>query len=95
MSSVAGRIDPATPVATGWRLHDVRRAFVTHLAEQGHDESALDVCINHRASATRGGIRGVYQRAQRWAERVAALDAWNAFLDAHIGANVLPLRRAG
>jgi integrase len=68
-----------------WRPHDIRRSFVTQLAEQGVDEALLDLTINHRASGSRSGVRGVYQRSQRWAERVAALDAWNAYLDRQLG----------
>jgi hypothetical protein len=76
-----------------WRPHDIRRSFVTQLAEQGVDETLLDLIINHRASGSRSGVKGVYQRSQRWAERVAALDAWNAYLDQQLGENVAPLGR--
>jgi integrase len=95
IDAIADRICEDTPVAPGWRLHDVRRSFVTHLADAGHDEILLDLTINHRASRSRSGVRGVYQRAIRWPERVAALSAWNGHLDRALGENIRPLRRMG
>jgi integrase len=76
-----------------WRLHDFRRAFATTLGDAGVDETLLDLILNHRASGSRGGVKGVYQRARRWPERVQALDAWNAWLDRQLGENVASLRR--
>jgi integrase len=76
-----------------WRLHDLRRSFATTLGESGIDETLLDLILNHRASKSRSGVKGIYQRAERWAERVKALDAWNAYLDQQLGENVAPLRR--
>ena len=61
---------------TGWRWHDFRRSFASVLGEEGLPEPVLDACLNHRQSATRGGVLGVYQRAQRRPEQVAALKAW-------------------
>jgi integrase len=56
-------------------LHDIRRAFVSHLAGQ-FDIDALDQCLGH----VRGGVAGVYQRSQRWPERERALNAWAALI---------------
>lgn len=63
---------------TGWSFHDLRRAFVTHLAELGVPEVVADALLNHRQSATRGGVLGVYQKAQHWPARVEAINAWAA-----------------
>jgi integrase len=65
---------------TGWRWHDFRRSFASVLGEAGLPEPVLDACLNHRQSATRGGVLGVYQRAQRWPEQVAAMKAWGEAL---------------
>jgi len=56
-------------------LHDIRRAFVSHLAGR-FDIDLLDQCLSH----TRKGVLGVYQRSSRWPERVAALNAWAALI---------------
>jgi integrase len=48
----------------GWRMHDFRRSLVTIMADKaGGDVAVLDSLLNHAASATRGGVVGVYQRA--------------------------------
>ena len=44
----------------------------------------MDAVLNHRQAATRGGVLGVYQRAQRWPEQVKAMEAWGAILAAAI-----------
>jgi integrase len=80
----------------GWRWHDFRRSFATALGEAGIPEAVADAVLNHRQSATRGGVLGVYQRARRWPEQVKALEAWGAMLAAAIEgrgvhANVVPL----
>jgi integrase len=58
--------------AERFSLHDIRRAFVTALAERDHDIDLLDQVLSH----TRRGVLGVYQRAQRMAERERALSTW-------------------
>jgi integrase len=85
---------------TGWRFHDFRRSFATALGEIGVAEPVVDAVLNHRQSATRGGVLGVYQRAGRWPEQVAAMKRWHDILatalnDAAPAARgeVLPIRR--
>jgi integrase len=67
---------------TGWRLHDFRRSFATAMGEIGVAEPVLDAVLNHKQSATRGGVLGVYQRASRWPEQVRAMQAWGELLAA-------------
>jgi hypothetical protein len=55
-----------------------------------------DAVLNHRQSAARGGVLGVYQRASRWPEQVRAMELWGRLLaDAIEGrdadANALPI----
>jgi integrase len=83
----------------GWRFHDFRRSFATALGEAGISEAVADAILNHRQSATRGGVLGVYQRAVRWPEQVKAMEAWGDMLvDAIAGrtpdAKVVRLRSA-
>jgi integrase len=78
-------VDAALKVKLDWRLHDHRRSFVTALAEAGVHEAVLDAILNHRQSATRGGVLGVYQRAQRWPDQVQAMQTWSDLLSKQIG----------
>ncbi len=64
------------PALTGWTWHDFRRSFATALGEAGIPEAVADAVLNHRQSATRGGVLGVYQRASRWPEQVKAMEHW-------------------
>ena len=42
----------------GWTWHDTRRSFATALGEAGVSETVADAVLNHRQSATRGGVLG-------------------------------------
>jgi integrase len=64
------------PKARAFTFHDIRRSFVSHLAERGFDVDLLDQCLGH----TRKGVLGVYQRASRMAERSAAVNTWASLL---------------
>jgi integrase len=55
-----------------FNLHDLRRSFVSALAERGFDVDLLDQCLAH----SRKGVFGVYQRSSRWREKEAAMAAW-------------------
>jgi len=72
-----------------WRWHDCRRSFATALGEAGFAEPIVDAVLNHRQAATRGGVLGVYQRAQRWPEQVKAMNAWGEMLAAALGGREL------
>jgi len=69
---------------TGWRWHDFRRSFASALGEAGIAEPVADAVLNHRQSATRGGVTGIYQRAQPWPEQVKAMQVWNDMLSARV-----------
>ena len=89
------------PPLAGWTWHDFRRSFATALGEAGIPEAVADAVLNHRQSATRGGVLGVYQRASRWPEQVRAMQLWGRLLTAAIegrdgDVNVVPMPvRAG
>lgn len=76
---------------TGWRWHDFRRSFATTLGEAGVAESVADAMLNHKASATRGGVLGVYQRATNWPGQVQAMQAWGAALAAALAPKGKPV----
>lgn len=80
----------------GWTWHDFRRSFATALGEASIPEVMADAVLNHRQSATRGGVLGVYQRASRWPEQVKAMELWGKLLAEAIdggeaAANVVPI----
>ena len=65
--------------ARRFNLHDIRRSFVSALAEgdseqdeRGFDVDLLDQLLSH----TRKGVFGTYQRSSRWREKKAAMAAW-------------------
>lgn len=69
------RIDAAIDIEP-WRLHDLRRSMVTHMAEDlAIPPHIIEAAINH-VSGFRSGVAGVYNRAQYLTERRQALDAW-------------------
>jgi integrase len=70
-------------------IHDVRRAFVSHLAGS-FDVDLLDQCLGH----TRRGVLGVYQRSSRWPERIQALNRWaDLVLGVVEDRNIVPFHR--
>jgi integrase len=77
----------------GFRFHAVRRGFVTALGNQGFDADLLDGILNHSASETRSGVRGVYNRSERLQERGRAMNAWAALVMSALSGNVLELKR--
>ena len=64
----------------GWTIHDLRRSFVTHAAEDlGTPVAVIERAINH-VSGTFGGVVGTYNRAPLMKERVVLFDAWEAWV---------------
>jgi integrase len=64
-----------------WRLHDLRRSVVTHMAEIGIAPHIIEAVVNH-VSGHKGGVAGVYNRATYAAEKRAVLEAWAHHLEA-------------
>lgn len=83
-----------------WRLHDLRRAFATLMADAGFDDGLIDMTLNHVGSRTRSKVTRIYNLAQRWGEREHLLRAWCRLLDElsgngagdHSGADVVPFQ---
>lgn len=65
---------------SAWTWHDLRRSFVSIMAERGISEPVADAVLNHRRSGTRGGVLGVYQVAERWPDQREAMMAWGLAL---------------
>jgi integrase len=73
-----------------WRIHDIRRSFVTICAEHGADIGTLDAMLNHAASVTRGGVIGVYQRATLLEPARQVMRLWDSLLREAIGLPAAP-----
>ncbi|HEY7248218.1 MAG TPA: site-specific integrase [Xanthobacteraceae bacterium] len=65
-------------------FHAIRRGFVTVLGNRGFDADLLDGMLNHSASETRSGVRGVYNRSERLQERARAMNAWAELVTAAV-----------
>jgi integrase len=61
-------------------LHDIRRTVVSTLGDHGFDPQVVDTLLNHAAATTMGGVMGVYQRSDFWAQRRRAIEAWAELL---------------
>ena len=56
-----------------FNLHDVRRSFVSALAERDFD---VDSARSVPGAQPQGACSAVYQRSSRWREKEAAMAAW-------------------
>ena len=63
-----------------WRLHDLRRSVATHMAEIGVQPHIIETILNH-ASGHKGGVAGIYNRAQYAKEVKTALLRWSEHID--------------
>jgi integrase len=79
-AKAAGRQKPtAADALAPWRLHDLRRSVVTHMAEIGIQPHIIEAVVNH-VSGHKGGVAGVYNRATYAAEKRTALERWAEWL---------------
>ncbi len=84
-SKSKARLDARAPLAEPWRLHDLRRSFVTHCADRLRiAPHVIEATVNH-VSGSKAGVAGVYNRAEYLDERRAALNAWAGFLMRIVG----------
>jgi len=64
-----------------WQLHDLRRSFVTHMAEHKLAlPHIIEACVNH-VSGHKGGIAGVYNKARYSEEKREAFCAWARYIE--------------
>src|SRR5262249_8600652 len=68
-----GGVAPPMPA---WRLHDLRRSFVTHVNECGFAQPHVVEAIVNHVSGHLAGVAGVYNKALYLAERRQALELW-------------------
>ena len=66
-------------------LHDLRRTFSTLMAENTDaGEGLIDSLLNHKQSATRGGVIRHYQQAKHLEKRRAVMNQWGEILDTFV-----------
>jgi integrase len=78
-----------------WTPHDLRRTAATGMAEIGVQPHIIEAVLNH-VSGHKGGIAGIYNRAQYGSEKAQALARWDDHIAAVIKgrkSNVMPIRR--
>jgi hypothetical protein len=75
----SGSTPPWEPRRRGG-LHDLRRTFVTGLADLGIRPDVIEMAVNH-AGGLRGGGAGVYNKSELLPERRAALEHWAAHVE--------------
>ena len=66
-------------------LHDLRRTFSTLMAE--HTDVPMDIIdglLNHKQSATRGGVIKHYQQAKLLGKRREAMQSWERLLESFL-----------
>jgi integrase len=69
--------------------HGFRHVASTLLYEQGYPSDAIEKSLGHRI----GGVKGEYDHAQYFRDRVPMMQAWADFLDKlKAGADVIPIR---
>jgi integrase len=93
------RLDEALAgaVTKEWVLHDLRRTVATEMADQlAVQPHIIEAILNH-ASGHKGGVAGVYNRAQYLAEKKQALERWADYVVALVegrSVNVVPMRQS-
>jgi integrase len=87
-SKAKAALDARASALKHWTLHDLRRTAATGMAGIGIQPHVIEAVLNH-VSGHKGGIAGIYNRAQYSAEKAQALARW----DEHVGAVVHQRRR--
>ena len=69
-----------------WRLHDIRTAFASALAEAGEAETIVDRILNHSASGSAPStVARVYNQANQLPQRARVLDKWADIVTGNVG----------
>jgi integrase len=79
-SKIKRELDKAMGNPEPWRLHDLRRTFVTHLCELGISPHVVEQLVNHQGGH-RGGVAGVYNKSVLMPERTKALHRWSQHIE--------------
>ena len=69
---------------SAWVHHDLRRSTATGMAEIGIQPHIIEAVLNH-VSGHKGGIAGIYNRAQYGPEKAQALARWDQHISELVG----------
>jgi integrase len=69
---------------TDWTVHDIRRTVATGMADIGIAPHIIEAVLNH-VSGHKGGVAGIYNRANYAAEKSAALARWDEHVALIVG----------
>jgi integrase len=74
-------LDKLMPTETPWRIHDLRRTFVTLAGENNlADPHVIEAAVNHLSGVAKAGVAGVYNRAQYLDQRRELFNAWSDYV---------------
>ena len=75
------RLDARLKFDEDWQLRDLRRTMVTGMAELGIQPHVIEAVVNH-ISGHKGGVAGIYNKAEYAEPKRKALQRWAAHVDA-------------
>ena len=88
-------LDALLPDLEAWTLHDLRRGYVSGLAQIGVPLHIGELLVNHRSGAIKG-VAAVYNRYSYDAEKRSAVEAWSRHVAQLVSGepadNVVPMR---
>ena len=94
-SKMKARLEKRLKFDEHWQLRDLRRTMVTGMAELGIQPHVIEAVVNH-ISGHKGGVAGIYNKAQYAEPKRKALERWAAHVEALITGvkadNVTPMR---
>jgi integrase len=93
-SKAKAALDERTGPLKHWTIHDLRRSVATGMADIGIQPHVIEAVLNH-VSGHKGGIAGIYNRAQYASEKAQALAQWDEHLAGVIAgrkSKVVPMR---
>jgi integrase len=83
-SATKAALDERTGPLKHWVIHDLRRSVATGMADIGIQPHIIEAVLNH-VSGHKGGIAGIYNRAQYSTEKAQALARWDEHLRVLVG----------
>jgi integrase len=93
-AQIAALRGPGAPPMPGWRLHDLRRVFVTGMNDLGCEPHVVEALVGHIGLA-RKSVAGVYNKSNYSMPKREALKLWADFVMRLIDQNIVKVQEAG